>query len=392
MRMHRFAAVSAAVTVLSTLGAAAQQQPPAAQEGRAPPRAEQRQPEQRQADAVGTTVAPAGADALAPFTGADTLAVARVDLARADLKAAEQWLLDVVKNAEVQPAAGEQVAGQVSGSLAAAQNWVSNLKQAGANQIFLVLSAPPAGRAGVTAPQEGRDAPSPEGQQAPVGVVVVPLAQGADSAAIRKLLEPQGNQPAIPGRPEARVMHNAVVLAQPQVLDNLARGKPGDAESLTEAMSAVADASVQVAFNPTGRLGSALQALPIPANVRQPAQDLQLARNTKWAAVGFDLPKKQAMKMVIRAQSPEAAEQLAAQVRELLESASKDDAAPQLAGSTELLKPTVNGDLLTVTLSQEQAERLLKQGLSAAMPGAPAGTSPGATQQPGQAPKPDGSN
>ena len=358
----------AAVTIASFVASA-----PAQQQEQPPAQQQQQQQQQGQPADVETRH-------LAPFTGSDTIAVGHVDLSKVDLKSAEQWVLGVVRAAQMP--AGEQraIASRISGGVGVAQPWIAELKKAGADRMYVVVNQ-------ITNPQPGQAGQAGASQQSSSLAVIVPVDPADDAQAIAKMLQPSDDQ-QVPVYEKARteVMHDAVVLANEQALKRLRDGIAGEAAPLIDALRSVGGASTQIAYRPTGRLEQVLHMFSsaMPEAVREPVGQLQIEQNVEWAALGLDLPRTQAAKLVIDAKSAEAAQRLLAQVNGILDALQQQKQAagagsePQLASNVQLLKPTVEGDRLHVTLSNEQVERLMQQGLAAAF-------SSTATTQPGQA-------
>lgn len=342
----------------------------------------------------------AGAEqTLARFIGNDTVALARVDLSQVNLQAADQWINDILQASTLTDAQQQQAAAQLGQQVTQLTNWIDQLQKAGAEQAYLVYDQHDGAQA--QAQQQPQQA-MPMGAVAPA--VIVPVGPNDDAQAIQRLLEPQGNEAMIPGAPQAQVIDGAVVLAAPESLQRLQNNPPaGEAKLLTQALETIHDASVQIAIKPTQHTEQMLESLAAAMKQNQgqqqqngqeqeQQQDLKLTQNVRWIAAGIGLQEQgQAAHVTIQAESPEAAQQLQQQINHGLELLSQQqqqfqqqqqpgaadqatgqqpgqaNGEAQLAGSIQVLQPAVEGDQLTVTLSNEQARQLFRQNLAPAL-------------------------
>ena len=135
----------------------------------------------------------ARARALAPFVDPDVLAVVQLDLAR----------LDVGRWRPAWPAIGRPAS--VAERVRLLSAWSEGLKQAGAREVFVVVSLD--------------DLPGPP-------VVVVPLSPGSDAARIGRLLCGRGDPSSPPMFPTCATIHDAVVAGTPQAIERVRDLKP----------------------------------------------------------------------------------------------------------------------------------------------------------------------
>jgi len=153
----------------------------------------------------------ARARALADFVDPDALAVAHLDLARLDVGALATRL------------AGDHPPGAVAERARLLSALSQGLKQAGAREVFLVISLD--------------DMPGPP-------VLVVPLGPGSDAARIGRLLRGGGDQSSPPMFPACATIHDAVVAGTPRAIDRVRGLKPARLPELAAALAAVADQTI----------------------------------------------------------------------------------------------------------------------------------------------------
>ncbi len=263
------------------------------------------------------------AQVLAPVVDQQTLLVAHVALA--DLQPAEaiEQLAKLIKLPERDQRA----------MTAEQERWIRQareLSQAGARDLFLVLSI--------------NDLPKTE------FLVVVPVAAGVDRAAVEKLLtvEPHYGEVGI----SARRVGDLLVFARPLAHDNLKALRPVARPDLAVAFAAVEGSTLQVLLLPSADTRRAIEeVLPtLPQEIGGGASGV-FTRGIIWAAAGINLsPKKLDARLVIQAQSADAAAALQAELAKMLQALAKlpvvQQWLPKFNALAQEFQPTVAGDRL----------------------------------------------
>ena len=274
---------------------------------------------------------------VAPFITHGTLFVAQVDPDRIDAGAIQDWI------AAGQQGNGANAAATASANAsqrAQAKQWLSDFHKAGGTKVFAVAFF-------------GDPSTIP-------GVVIVPLAPGADAKAICGLLvtgKPDGpDHVALPGDPsggvEAVVMQNAVVFGlTPQVeKEKLAIGV--DRPEFAAALAALGDQPLKIAFVPSIALqlvaGEMLpEKLPDQLGGGSP---VPLVTSLDWAAIGIAMPPQGAIEVRVQCKDAQGAQAFGDLCVAALSNPPPD--AVQAGGNAPLaaLKPVLKDNLLSLDI------------------------------------------
>ncbi|HEX2972644.1 MAG TPA: hypothetical protein VHP11_09945 [Tepidisphaeraceae bacterium] len=308
---------------------------------------------------------------IATFITEDSVSVIKLDLPKADLKAAEDWLKGFIEAAEPDPQLRQTQINSLHQQAQAVQTWAGNMRQAGVTDVYAIFNRQ-------ARPAQGEQAGQGQQEEVLAATIVIPLKPGDQAQQIQDLLLPK-NQPNVeaPGQqPGTAVIREAVVLAPQATLDRLQQPGKGDFQTLQRAMASVEGSAIELALMPSDKMKQAAGGLveQVGANLPQGVtqDDLKtLWQDPQWAAVGLDTPPRQALKVVVQASNPQAAQSMSATVDKLLNAAKQNKEwagrMPNLEQAMNLLKPTAVGDRLTMTLNPQQMDQLFKESVAAAV-------------------------
>lgn len=270
--------------------------------------------------------------AVAPFVGDETAAVAHLDLSRLEIESLARGVLGRFT--------GEDEAAEVSRTTG---QWVAALRKAGANDLFLVLDA--------------ADIPGPP-------VAVVPLADGADAKTIGQLL--CGGGPVKPpySWPTCATIHGAVFAGTPDVLDRVRGAKPTRRGDLTAALSSSGDAPALLLIVPSANQRRVVEELvpTLPQELGGGAMTA-ITRDLRWASVALGAGAKPTVRVVVQSRNPASAavlNRLFLDALKLLSQAAHGPSmSPEFAKAIADLKPRVVDDRVVLKLDLERASDLV---------------------------------
>jgi hypothetical protein len=302
------------------------------------------------------------AAAIAPFIDEQTILVGHVDLDRIDLDAAAGAF-----TRQIVPALGDQkgqlqLVRQIPKMLEAPKMILGALRKAGVRDAYFVLSL--------------ADIPGD-----PM-LIVVPLPRGADERAVRGVLysgRPDGpvSRTANPphrgdARTQVKVVRNAVVLCNRPILKRVIAMKPHKRPELARAFAAAGDTTAQVLLLPTANDRRVIEELlpKLPPELGGGPSTI-FTRGMLWASLGVNAPPRTSLNLTIQSADTEAAKAMPGLLGALSKKvAQSDDTRRALPGIDKLLAvliPRAKGDRLTVHLSTEKINALLKGPVASAI-------------------------
>ena len=304
--------------------------------------------------ALAQTTRPAVVDpAIVPFITAGTLLVAKVDLARIDPAVIHDSLIADAPATQDSDRARKTIE-RMQPQLPAARKWLADFRKAGGRYVYAVAFL-----------GDPEDLP---------GVVIVPLAPGADARAIAGLLV-SGNADGpdhadnIYGGCDAIVLHDAVVFGLSFQVDKMKLARPVDRPQLAEALAALGDAPIKVAFSPSIALqmvaGELLpEQLPDFAGGGAP---VAMVHTLDWAAFGTSPPPGPYVHLIIQCKDPLGAQAYADAATALLSSLSTDTRwrklLPAMDQFVAALKPSVESSRVQLNLDSRTLNELVVPGL-----------------------------
>jgi hypothetical protein len=279
---------------------------------------------------------------IAPFFSGHTFVVVRADLSKIDPAATEQWVKDIAKVIQTDPKAQEEQLKQFQGVSAQVKSWLAEFKKAGGEQLYVVVAF--------------RD-----GEMVPL--TIAPIEEGDDAPALQRLLTPQDQQ-AADVKMATAVMHNAVVLGPANQLEALRTGPRGDTKDVDQALADGKDAAVQIVFVPTKALLPLFNPDQLPKGLDGQAL-AKLPEQMRWMSLTLTAPPKFSTQLTVQARDNAVAQQMAEQINNTLKALRQDENVKKevhnLTQLTQMLTPKVEGERLTVRLTQDDVNTLLRQ-------------------------------
>jgi hypothetical protein len=309
---------------------------------------------------------------IARFIGQDTKGIVHVHLSQVNLDNLQSFVGGTLQRSQLNEDVRAGADQQMQNMHATARNWIDQLKSAGAEDLFVLVHA--------------------QGQQLQP-IVIVPASDNAQADQIARLLTPpQGQQ----GQMQATKIGDAVILASQQQIQQFQGAAAGNDQAVQNlstlpfatALNEVSEASVHAAVMPTPQMQQAFSALTGGHMVQPAGDDVNFDKAVKWMAIGIDYPgQDQAIQVVLQANDEQSAQKLEQGITQQLAKARQSDAvqenAPQLASDKQLLQPQREGDQVTLSLSNEEASKILARALQAQVGGQ--GQGQGQQAQPTQA-------
>jgi prepilin-type processing-associated H-X9-DG protein len=272
------------------------------------------------------------ADDVSPLLDAKTLLVARIDIDRFDLKGLQPWLRERMLKAGV-PQDDVDGAGAAIGFIEAAFGDIkAKLAAAGVKRVYLV---------GTSDGLFGADGP-------PVFAAI-----RADEAAAAKIAEAIG----IPD-PDRRGRIGAfAVFGEPKLIAAAKAIQPAPRADLTAPLAAAGDASVVTVFSPDETARKSVEELSptLPAELGG-GPVTALTRGLKHATLALTTPPQFRLDVTVQAADAGGAAKLLQIVDKILAMAAKEE--PAAADGLKLLRPTLAGDRLTLSMDTPAADRL----------------------------------
>ena len=298
--------------------------------------------------------------AVAALADEQTMAVVEVDLEALNVEGAAKWLGDAAgKSGQPQQAVAE-ARQQLDQSFKAVSRVVADLRAGKARRLYWLFS--------LTDPTVHRGGGP--------GLIVVPVPQGADAAAVANVLSGgRGNNDGGGNGVQTATLGGLVVAGSAARVEQaqarhkaLPAGGGGavDGAAVSEALAAGGDAPVRIALVASNDLRKVLeQKVPdLPAKAGGGRTEV-ITQGAKWASLAVTPPPNGTARLVVRASDAHSAmrigEQIAAMVRAIREDRSAraavgaeiiEDAAKQLA-------PRVEGNQVVVSVDQQAIDRFI---------------------------------
>jgi Protein of unknown function (DUF1559) len=268
---------------------------------------------------------------IAPFLDDGVAAVVRLDVTRLDFEALSRQLLSGVLDKGDREETDQRVA--------AAGQWFTALRATGAKQVYVLLD-----------PTNINAQPT----------AVVPLTDGADAAAITKLLTRGGGELSRLTWPAVATIHNAVVASTAAGLERLKTLKASDRPELAAALAAAGDAPAIVALAPGEALRKSLEeALPTLPTDLGGGSIKPVARGLRWAALALQSAPKPALHLTVQAADAATASALVKLGGDALTLAEKQPALADIVKEVNRTKPEVHDAQVTFDLDIEKLSAIV---------------------------------
>lgn len=264
------------------------------------------------------------AKTIAPVIEEQTVAVARIDVARIALDPLFEKAAKLFPDLKV----------ELPLAKLAAASWREAFSKAGGRDVYAVITLAPMNRF-----------------EPASAFFVVPLRPGADQEALQAAFQV--------ARLAAERMGNVLVAADNrETLDWVRKIKPDPRPELAAAFEAAGDTAVQLLLLPPRYTQRVIEeTMPELPKAIGGGPSSVLTRGVRWAALGIDLPPRMALRVVVKSQDARAAEAFWAKWLELLRLAGQQKEVrrflPKFDEAANLLVPKVEGDRLVLILNDE---------------------------------------
>jgi prepilin-type processing-associated H-X9-DG protein len=279
-------------------------------------------------------VAPAIADdarvgTIARFLDSEIIAVGHLDIARVDTEKLTRQLV-----------ADQEDAGELSHAISP---WLAALQNAGAKEIYLLLSL--------------SDLLDPAQMPPPV---VVPLADGADAKKIGQLLCGSGNVKGPMAWPTCATVHNAVLAGCNDALERVRQLKPVQRPELTAAVAALGETGADIVLMPTSDHRRVVQEImPVLPKELGGGPMTLLTKGLLWVAIGLKAEPEPRLQFVVQGNDAAAAQQLYDLGKSIVQfvrhSPNVPRYAPDFAMLADELKADLNQDRISVVIDAQSA-------------------------------------
>jgi hypothetical protein len=267
--------------------------------------------------------ADARVQAIAPFIDREVIAVLHLDLAAARV---DELLPRLVRDQDGAAELSQRVA-----------PWFAALRQAGARELFLILS-----------PTDLPGTPS----------VVAPLGAAADAPAIGKLLCGGGEVKPPFSWPTCATLHHAVFAGTPDALERARRAEPVALPEMAAALAAAGDSAAQLLILPASDYRRVVEEMQpnLPRELGG-GPITPITRGLVWVAIGLETQPRPVVRLVIQAHAVAAARALRDvghdALRWLEQSSWIRRRFPDFAKIAEQIKPTLEGDRVVLNIDLE---------------------------------------
>jgi hypothetical protein len=280
---------------------------------------------------------------LSGFVDNQAISIVAVDLRRLDPNGAQEWVGGIVRRAETDPAKQKEMTEELAVGFEFIRGRVEGWKAAGLTRFYTVLRSERLG----------------EELQ---GLVLVPLQQGADVAALKKVMA----EDAPPNMTESAEFKGALVMGDRASLD-AARNAPGaDAQILGEALSASGSAAVRLVILPT-RAWTQVAAIAgglVPNDVADVAA---IAGSVRWVSLSVDAPPKASATLTVACTDAPKANELARTTERLLAMLKADKEFQGTLVNAErvvgMMLPEAREDRVIIALTNDEVEQFAKDEL-----------------------------
>jgi hypothetical protein len=273
-----------------------------------------------------------GLGAVAPFVNADTVAIVRVDLKKADIPAAVKSLTQSLPK-ELLPVA-ELKEAETKGE-AVRQALVDN----GVSEAFAVV-----GNFDLGMPHESF-------------FIVLPVAQGKDPQAVIAAIEKIAGSPPPDPLP---IVNHAILMGPSDRLERLKDIKSAPRPDLAKALAASKGSTIQVAAALHDDMRRVLAEMlnTLPQELGGGSGE-DLAGGLQWLAIGIDAPPKLSVRLTLQAKDGKSAQQVRTTLAAGVKLASNEEITgnfPPIKTLLPLLLPEVKGDKLVLVLTEENGK------------------------------------
>lgn len=276
------------------------------------------------------------ADLIAPYIDELTIAVAHADLSRVPVGPVVDWGIGAfpIPEHDLQP-----LRQQLDKTKQAVRTWLDAFAAAGGKDIYLVVSL-------------SDSPPDP-------WFMILPLAKGADEAALGKLLRAGFSQAT------SERLNDVLFVGRPATLERIKTTPPDPRPDLLSAFKAAGDTRAQVLLLPPRHARRVIEEMmpTLPAQLGG-GPSTAITRGFLWASVGGSFSPPPGFHVGIQAEDQKAAEALRAKLDQLLQVLAQwEDAkrvVPNLAEIAARIEPSIEDGRLVLEIDAATVSALLK--------------------------------
>ncbi|MBN2506361.1 MAG: hypothetical protein JXQ71_06675 [Verrucomicrobia bacterium] len=289
----------------------------------------------------GQSAPPTTLDQVAPLTDDFTVAAARLDLTTLNLDAAFQTLTDLTSDG-LQSRLSPVSAAMVASWKKAVKEWVSRFAEAGGREIYVLFNL------------------NDLGMEPPL-IVATPMNEGANVDALRELFVSSG----LGKEGTCAVIKKCLVVAPKPILHRLEALQTAPAKNLRPAFAQAPPGALQAVFLPYQGAGRVLgEVMPVLPPILGGGSSAAVSHGFRWAILSVSSPPALSVQLAIQGQTGPDAEALRRTIVASLDNVGKIDpvrqALPQWETLAAMLRPSVEGDRLTLTWDRPEIERVVK--------------------------------
>jgi hypothetical protein len=319
-------------------------------------------------------------DVIGPFIDSQTNAVIHVDFTNLDMDQIAAWHTKALATLN-DPAAKAKAQQQANESIAQSKKWVSDFRNAGGKDLYLVISL-----AGM--------------MQGTSAGVVIPL-NGADPVALGKVFQvpdmpkPDPNDPNAAARarmmPQTAVVGNALVFSTGAGIDKFKAPSSEPRQDLLDGLAAGGNSTMQLSLTPSNlktnpffkMIASQMVNRGAPGQPQGGQQGGPLSEpqwdNVTWISLSLTMPPKEGAVCTIMCKDADSAQAMSdmidAKIRSYKDDPTKrgDMNADDFNKLAAAAKPTVDGSKVVMTLDADTIDNVLgpmmvKMGTATAQP------------------------
>ncbi len=290
------------------------------------------------------TDAPKDVAIIAHFVDAGTIAVVRVDLSHVDFAALQAAEIEALDASDIPKKDKEVLGNAIPADIDKARNWVVDFNAAGGRQIYFLLNM-----------QDLRDGP----------VVAVPLNDGADEGAIKKLFHA--------GPTRSMSVKHCVLLGEHKTLEAMKMRAPLERPELAAALASAGDVPVSIALIPSDDVKAQIVAMvpQLPASMgRGKTSELISAMKFGWGSMV--MPAGQKLRIELQYEAADSAKAAMDALKKILADAGESDksatardsidpVAPISWSLARTMAPHADGDKIVVSLDGDGMKKLSDQ-------------------------------
>ena len=291
---------------------------------------------------------------VAPFVNSQTSMILKVDMTAVDMDQITTFLKSASARSNMSDADRQKADADMEKSMATAKTWVTNFKTAGGKELYVVVQ--------LNTIFQGK-----------WGAVLVPLTPGADSAALTKLFNPDGDQPGAnpdsPMAPTTATVNNTFVYAAGPMIKDFQSVPPEARADLFAGLAAGGNSPFCMVLSPSAIKNSPMVGMMMANMQRQnpgapnPLQN-PVWDNVTWTSLSFSLPPTESINGVNQCKDAASAQALLDMINQQITKMKTDPQTQQQLGDdaakiADAIKPVLSGTTVTETIDKDTLDNVI---------------------------------